>query len=177
MALSLLSVKTISSISPLRFPALLCPSLKSTNGTVGRGKVGGSGGGAGSSTLNVPRNGKRGSNHMIKHSKHWSLQPSSRSPEQLDKYESGERGKDKEKRGENNREKESLWRLDHSCCVLSARWIRGSISLSLSCRASLFSQVGHPMLVCSRLEDYERVLNVSTSSFVQGHPCGLLEFV
>lgn len=136
MALSLLSVKTISSISPLRFPALLCPSLKSTNGTVGRGKVGGSGGGAGSSTLNVPRNGKRGSNHMIKHSKHWSLQPSSRSPEQLDKYESGERGKDKEKRGENNREKESLWRLDHSCCVLSARWIRGSISLSL-CRAVL----------------------------------------
>lgn len=51
------------------------------------------------------------------------------------------------------------------------------LSLSLSCRASLFSQVGHPMLVCSRLEDYERVLNVSTSSFVQGHPCGLLEFV
>lgn len=80
--------------------------------------------------------GMRGPNHMIKHSKHWSLQPSSRSPEQLDKYESGERGKDKEKRGENNREKESLRRLDHSCCVLSARWIRGSISLSL-CRAVL----------------------------------------
>lgn len=82
--------------------------------------------------------GMRGPNHMIKHSKHWSLQPASRSPEQLDKYESGGRGKGggEGEEGENNREKESLRRLDHSCCVLSARWIRGSISLSL-CRAVL----------------------------------------